>query len=256
MLIRRRLRRSTLAFALLLVLLAVATGGAGCESREKLRQPRLLTAPYERPQVWAVAPFANESGVSIVRSDRIADLFAHQAEDVNGIAMIPVNRVIYAMQQLQMRAVATPAEAATLMNVLGVDGLIVGTITAYDPYPPLKLGVAVQLYRRDTPTRAMDVDPLQISRASTEVAGSRPAPVAVAQVSGIFDASNHQTLAWLDEYATGRAEPDSAYGKRIYQVSMEMYTQFVAYRLLHDLLAVEQARLQPPATQPSRPSRR
>ena len=34
------------------------------------------------------------------------------------------------------------------------------------------------------------------------------------------------------------SEPGSAYGKRIYLASMEMYTQFVAYRLLHDLLEI------------------
>ena len=68
------------------------------------------------------------------------------------------------------------------------------------------------------------------------------------QASGIFDAGNHQTLLWLNEYAASRSAPDSAYGQRIYLYRMDLYTQFAAYRLLHDLLASERARLLPVQT--------
>ena len=53
----------------------------------------------------------------------------------------------------------------------------------------------------------------------------------------MFDASNHRTLAWLQDYTTGRDDPDSAFnGIDRYMVSMDWYAQFVCYRLLHDLL--------------------
>ena len=90
-----------------------------------LTPPIALASPYDQPQVWAVAPFVNESGVSIVKADRIADAFAEQAEQINGVAVIPVNRVLAAMHRLQMPWVASPAEALSLMNTLGVDGLII-----------------------------------------------------------------------------------------------------------------------------------
>src|ERR1043165_2905718 len=92
-----------------------------------------------------LSPFINESGVSIVKTDHIADLFTEQTEEVEGIATVPVNRVLAAMRRLEMRTVPPPADANSLMNLLGVDGLIVGTISTYDPYPPPKLGAAVQL---------------------------------------------------------------------------------------------------------------
>ena len=69
----------------------------------------------------------------------------------------------------------------------------------------------------------------------------------MAQAAGVFEASNHQVLTWLDEDSTGRSEPGSPYGKDVYLVSMELYTQFVAYRLIHDLLAHEQTRIAPKA---------
>jgi hypothetical protein len=232
---------------------AIALVICGCANKEKLEPPTALASPYERMQLWAVAPFNNESGVSIVKSDRVADLFAEQAEQVHGINAIPLNRVMLAMRKLEMRTVASPRDAASLMNALGVDGLIVGTITAYDPYQPPKIGAAIQLYQRDRPHRQSDIDPVEITRAPTEIAlpGMLGSDMPMAQASGVFDAGNHETLAQLDEYAAGRTEPNSAYGKRIYTVNMEMYTQFVAYRLMHDLLESERIRLMPPATQPS-----
>ncbi len=221
-----------------------------CNSTEKLTTPAALASPYDRPQLWAVVPFNNESGVSVVKTDRVADIFAEQTEAIDGVSAIPVNRVLTAMHRLDLRAVSTPADAKALMTVLGVDGLIVGTVTSYNPYPPMKMGAAVQLYRREATAQATSLDPVQITRASNDHAMPTAANEPVAQASGVFDASNHQTLAWLDDFTTGRSEPNSAYGKRIYLANMEMYTQFVAYRLLHDLLAVEQSRLHPQATLP------
>lgn len=244
---RRRLRLGTLGLALFILALSLV---AGCMNKEKLVEPARLQSPYERTQLWAVAPFANESGVSIVKPDRIADLFVEQAEQIAGVETIPVNRVLLAMRRMHMAAITTPAEAMSLMNVLGLDGLIVGTVTAYDPYHPPKLGVAIQLYRRDRPEHASDLDPVELTRSRTEIPalGALASNAPVAHASGVFDASNHQTLAQLDEYAAGRTEPNSAYGKRMHVVNMEMYTQFVAYRLLGDVLERERTRLQPETT--------
>jgi hypothetical protein len=218
----------------------------GCESKSKLTSPAILTAPYDRTQLWAVVPPINESGSSALRTDRIADAFTEQTEEVQGIDTVAVNRVIMAMRRLGLTSVTTPNDANAMMNLLGVDGLIVGTVTAYDPYPPLKLGMAVQLFTRDQP-QAPQVDPVKLTRAPTEL----PAPGAMnsmrpgAQASGIFDASNHQTLMWLNEFASGRSQPKSAYGNDVYLVSMDLYTQFVAYRLMLNLLSAERARLMP-----------
>jgi hypothetical protein len=237
--------------ALILLISFMAAILAACASKDKLYTPTRLSSPYERTQLWAVAPFMNESGVSLVRTDRIADAFAEQAEDIEGISMLPVNRVITTMNRLNLRTIGSHQDAIALLNALNIDGLIVGTVTAYDPYRPLKLGAAVQLYRRET-TQGQSVDPVQLTRAANETPAANNAaatPFPAARASGMFDASNHQVLLWLDEYSRGRAEPGSAYGTRIYLTSMEMYTQFVAYRLLHDLLAVEQARHQALATQ-------
>jgi hypothetical protein len=168
---------------------------------------------------------------------------------VQGINTVAVNRVIMAMRRLGLTSVTTPNDAHAMMNLLGVDGLIVGTVTAYDAYPPMKLGMAVQLFTREQP-QTPQIDPVKLTRAPTELPPPG-APGAMnplrpgAQAAGIFDASNHQTLMWLNEFASGRSQPKSAYGNDVYLVSMDLYTQFVAYRLMLNLLSAERARLMP-----------
>ena len=226
---------------------ALATGVlviGGCLPQ---RGPEILESPYARNQLWAVAPFVNESGNSTVDSSRLADLFAQQAQHVNGIDSGPVNRVVFAMRQLGLEAVATQGDALSLMSVLEVDGLIVGTVTAYDPYPPLTLGVAVQLYRMLSEDQTPRLDPRALIRSTRDTMSRQKWEPSdpTAQAAGVFNAANHQTLERLSQYAGPRSVPDSAYGTDIYLVSMELYTQFVSYQLIRDLLVAEQRRLMP-----------
>lgn len=232
----RRLRA-----AALLALIALVLGG--CDSGEKLQDPVRLRSPYARPMIWAVAPLNNESGVSAVKPDQVADRFAEEIEQIDGIEAVPVNMVLKAMRQLQMRSIASPADARSVMNTLGVDGIIVGSITAYDPYPPPKFGASILLYRRDAPG-AGGLDPVALTRAPNEKAspGGLPDDAPAAQASGVYDGRDHQTLAQLHVYASGRIEPGSAFGERIYLNDMDLYTQFAAHRLLDDLLASESIR--------------
>lgn len=216
----------------------------GCQ-QYRLQEPAVLQAPYQRPQLWAVAPFANESGVSVVDTNRVADLFTEQAEQTRGVNTVPVNRVLAAMSQLGISNVDSMGDARSLMNVLGVDGLIVGTVTAYDPYRPPKLGLAVELHVREANSFLFSVDPNELLRsgqgnpAPGELGPANP----VAQASGVFDASHHDTLLRLRHYASGRDEPGSAFGPDIYLVRMELYTQFVCHQLIGDLFASEQSRI-------------
>jgi hypothetical protein len=72
-------------------------------------------------------------------------------------------------------------------------------------------------------------------------------PGSLALAAGVFDARNHQTLTWVDAYASGRIEHEEPFGTEFYLMDMEPYTQFVGYRLIHDLLVFEQRRPTPVA---------
>ncbi len=225
----------------LCVFLCGFTLPSSCSGRGRLTTPTTLSSPAEHTRLWAVVPFANESGVSTVNPFRIADAFTQQLEQVRGIQMVAVNRVVNAMRIAEIQAVSTPADALNLIEILGVDALVVGTVTAYDPYRPMTLGLAVQLFARPPAGRRGGLD----TRTLTHSTGLAAAPGAfgpappVASAAGVFEAANHRTLRQLTEYAVGRTEPSDPAGLDLYLLSMDWYAQFVCYRLLHDLLLVE-----------------
>jgi len=223
--------------------LGVASLG-GCHLGERLEEPATLRAPYAQPRVWAVAPFLNETGVSRLDPRRTADLFTTEIEQVDGLQTVPLNRVLAAMEVLGIDAVTSEADAIALLNVVDVDGIVVGTMTAFDPYPPLQLGLAVRLYTRDQMPALKPIDPKTLVRSGVgEAAAPETTPIESAGSSGVFDASNHATRRALHAYSRGRAFPDSAYGERIYDVSMDLYTRFVSHRLIDELLHAERRRL-------------
>jgi hypothetical protein len=229
----------------ILVFTALATGGCA----PKLTQPTTLTSPFEGTQLWAVVPFANESGVSLVDGVRVADMFVQQLQQVDGINTVPVNRVLLAMRYSDMPSISSPQDAVQLARMLDADAIVVGTVTAWEPYPPPTMGMAVQLFA-DGGYRTARIIPQDLVRSPT--AGVSPGELgpshAVAEAAGVFDSRNHQTLTWLEAYADGRTEPDGAFGTEIYLMDMELYTQFVSYRLIHDLLAFGQVEQTPVAS--------
>ncbi len=231
------------------------TPPSGCTPRGRLTTPTTLSSPVARTRLWAVVPFANESGVSTVNTLRVADAFTQQLEQVRGIQMVAVNRVVNAMRIADIEAVTTPADALRLIETLNVDALVVGTVTAYNPYPPPTLGMAVQVFGRWSRSDVARFDPQALVRAPSDTTasmGDLGGPMAIAQASGVFDSRNNTTLGLLRKFATGRTMPDSPFGTEVYLMDIELYTQFVSYWLIHDLLAFERSGLSPVHDAPER----
>ena len=211
----------------------------GCSQRYDLKQPNRLSAPYQGTVLWAIAPLVNESGTSAVNTIRISDALTEELQQVQGINTVPVTRTLAVMQKLRMRAVTTMDDAQKLIDTLGVKGLIIGNVTAWDPYTPPTLGLALQLFIPSDRSNSSRTN--ELTDQSNET--SRAAPIAAAQAAGIFDASDHTTLEKLAMFATGRTHPSTAYGDDIYLMKMDLYTKFVAHQLLAELLHNEHKRL-------------
>lgn len=213
----------------------------GCDSQPKLVQPSSLNSPWPTSQTWAVVPFANESGVSIVDTFAIADSFQAEIDGVEGISCLPVNRTVAAMRAANLRSLQSDADVHLLMETLGVDGLVVGTVTAYDPYRPLQLGIAAQVYTGTKPPEPTSPNLESMTMATTE--GTKAADVAPtgpsSQYSRVYDASNHDVLALLASYASGRVDPKSGAGAAVYTLTMSSYQRFVAYDVTRQLLMNE-----------------
>ncbi|MCC6660313.1 MAG: hypothetical protein IT437_05450 [Phycisphaerales bacterium] len=232
-----------LALALPLIL------GACARHQPGLVAPETLASPYlaARGEVlWAVAPLRNESGSSLPDIAAITDKVVAAAAQVRGVRALPLNRTIAAMRALNMQGIATPDEARQLAAEMGADGIIIGTVTAYDPYDPPALGLSLALYMRpesgrsaaDLDSRALTSSPTEPPRPHSNFTGS---PSAV--TSEHLDAKNHQVQMDIQRYATGRLDGNSALGWRRYVVSMDLFSEFAAWHAVGRLLDQEWVRL-------------
>lgn len=236
------------------MLMLVLAFAGGCAVREP-RGADALISPYQTGRVWAVAPLRNESGSLQADGLAMADRLQRQLENATNVDVVPVNRVLRAMELLEMPFVETPADAARLMQTLGVDGLIIGTITAYDPYDPPKLGLSIELFDGGRSQTLDALDVRQLTRAAT---GDQAHPYATgshgqamarhdgvaSSVSAFFDAASGDVRKKLQVYGSNRGGPDwHVEGWHRYRISMDLYSEFVTYVMSWRLLHAEKQRL-------------
>lgn len=253
----RRVAPTVTALALL-ALVAIP----GCVSRvprEQLIPPRVLVAPYHQGRggqaevLWAVAPLRNESGTTFVDSLAMTDTLTQQIEEIRGVTTLPLNRTVGMMQALGFTSIDSPQQARSLIEALGVEGLVVGSITSYDPYEPPKFGLALALFARPgamgtpglRPNDPLSSDPSLLNAATTDsdidVATETLAPIAFA--SEHLDGRNHEVQMAVKSYADGRSDTVSALGWRRYLASMTLFADFASHRLAERLLESERLRL-------------
>jgi len=232
------------------LVLAVTSFLGGCRGGEPaLTAPRTIVAPYDTSRgevLWAVVPLRNESGTSLVDVGGMSDKLVAAVEQVEGVRCLPLNRTLQAMTVLGYSSLRTPADARSLAQAMGVDGVLVGSITAYDPYGPT-LGLSLALYGRpgSMAQGRQPLDPRTLATKATETAPAtwsrEEGPVAV--VSQHLDAKNHQVQMDARAYAEGRLKGPSALGWRRYLASMDLFSDFGAYRAVDELIKQEWVRL-------------
>lgn len=250
------------ALAAALALLSTAATLSGCaERRARHVTPVALVSPYPGPSevVIAVAPIRNESGVSLVDELALSDTLVNELQQAGGLTVLPVNRTLAAMRALKMQGVSTPSEALTLARALGADGVIVGSVSAWDPYDPPTIGMSLAIFGRGplmraAPEASVDPDALRSARTETPAGGPIATPGLLSALSETLDASNGTTRQAIRAYAAGRFDPQSALGWQRYTASMGEYTKFVCYEMSRRLLDAERARIrqmEPPPPEPS-----
>ena len=215
----------------LFVVVCVVLAG-GC----RYQKPTNLSSPWlPRQQVWAVAPLANESGVSTVDRLAVTDALVLEASSIEGVDVLPLNRTLETMLALEigLDGIPTLEEYQILLETLGADAILVGTVIAFDPYQPLRLGASIQLIQPDQASR-QSADPRSLSMTlGGHAPAAQPAPSPLLQASGIYDAENHGVLMALEQYAAGRSTHELARsGVGLYLLDMDEYSEFVFHQLL------------------------
>lgn len=239
-------------------MLGVAALLAGCESAAK--PPPLeyqLYNPWPTVRTLAVAPALNLSPSRDYDPLTISDSLFAELQQVKGFSVLPVNKTLAMMQRLGMQGVDSGRSAQRLVDALGVDGLIVPVITAYDPYRPPMMGMTLQLY--GTSGARVAVQGTRISAESqpqarqitgAPLADDAPAPAVVAadgeasveplaKVSAVFNASNQTVLAELRNFARGRTNYESALQEDRFLADIDSYTRFVCHAMVRRLLELQ-----------------
>ena len=206
--------------------------------------PVSSVAPYAA--LLAVAPFTNESGVPIAQEDvfRVSDGVVSSVNEVKGWSAVPLNRTIQAMEQQGITSIPDLKTAARLVNAMGVDAIVLGTITAWDPYDPPRFGANVILLANDGIDR-QNVDPRALTGQTGDEASPEPIARQMAQVVGDYDAAQHATLLRLKAYAAGRFDLEGGFDppERYYLMVFRRYVEFGTWCLVDQLLAEERWRL-------------
>lgn len=241
------------AVCLSAALVALLTITACTKHEQVLQPPQTLMSPYDASHgdaLWAVVPLRNESGTTILDPYVVSDKIVAAASQVRGVRCLPLNRTIAAMRALDLQDLARPEEAEALAKALGADALLVGSITAYDPYNPPKLGLALALYTRPgfkgRPTTSTEVDPRKLTYQPTDYtyfprSAYADAPASV--VSEFLDGKNHQVLMDIKAYAAGRHDDRTALGWRRFLASMDLFCEFGAWHGVNRLLQHEWIRM-------------
>ncbi len=193
-----------------------------------------------RKQVWAVAPVINLSGQRAVDGINQADLMYRQLQEIKGLIVVPVDRVVTVYAALGIQRVESADQAALICEQLGADALVVGTITQWEPYPPPKIGASLQVFAKPQSfTRAADVDPRVLVRQmapSSNATLPDGAQSGFYQASGMFDASAGSVRESVYAYAVGRTDPKGPWGSEQILADSDKYAGFVYRRLTEDIL--------------------
>lgn len=223
----------------------------GCQSGPELVPAEQIVSPYSLAAgevLLAVAPLRNESGTASVDSMALTDLVVQKFDEVKGITCLPTNRTLQAMRALGLSTVSSPADARRLARALGIDGLVVGTVTAYDPYDPPKLGLTLALFGSEgrlAGSRGGAGDPMAMQTAGTEAAVNnglfREQPLTV--VSEMLDARDQGVQMNVKRYAEGRTEPSTALGWKGYLANADLYNQFASWWTVYRLVQEERLRV-------------
>ncbi|MCB9846198.1 MAG: hypothetical protein H6811_09460 [Phycisphaeraceae bacterium] len=236
--------------------LVCSLGACTPQKAETLDVPAVLESPYDErggDVLFAIVPPRNESGTTTVDPLMVGDALVAAIEEARGLRSLPLNRTLDAMRELRLGSIDAPEQAGILAAALGVDGLLLGSITAYDPYDPPTIGLSLAIYKRegaldspssDLDTRLLTHQPTEYAYFPRSAHESSPA----SGVSKLYDARNHLVLGELRAFAQGRHDPTRPLGWRRYLVSMDLYTRFAAHSAVASLLDAERRRLSPETT--------
>lgn len=231
----KRTARTILAGLLLM------SGVAGCSQREKLDDFAIERA-FVKPVTLAVAPVLNFSGEFSFDSVSAADLLASELTFVEGVTVLPVNRVMAVLAAQGRTQVESPAHAIAVCEALGADGILVAGVTEYDAYTPT-VGLILQMY---SPNREVHepFEPLLAERMAQPFVISHMVDpmLPTSQVQLIENGAHERVQRAVRKYAGPRDGAETHLGWRQYLKVQSLFLRFCWNDALTRLMNQERSR--------------
>lgn len=135
--------RSSILYVLLIASLA-ATSGCKLLLPEVAQQP-VIRNPFPQLRRVAVAPFFNQSDEPTLDGRQVAGAYYAELQATPGFEVVPLGVVEEAIIANQVD-LSGPGEARRLAQILGVDAVVVGSVTDFSEYYPPRVGLRVEWY--------------------------------------------------------------------------------------------------------------
>jgi hypothetical protein len=105
----------------------------------------IVRNPFPQLSRIAVAPFFNQSDEPTVDGRKFALAYFAELQATAGYEVVPLGVVEEAIIEHRVD-LSSAGEARRLASILGVDALVVGSVTDYTPYYPPRCGLRVEWY--------------------------------------------------------------------------------------------------------------
>jgi hypothetical protein len=109
----------------------------------------VLHNPFPQLNKIAVAPFFNLSDERTVDGRKFAMAYFAELQGVPGFEVVPLGVVEEAIIANHVD-LSHPSEVRRLAKILGVDAVVIGSVTDYSPYYPPRCGLRVEWYAANT----------------------------------------------------------------------------------------------------------
>lgn len=111
---------------------------------QRLDRPQIHN-PFPQLRKVAIVPFFNQSSFSQINGANVAESYRHELQQIRGFEVLPIGVVDNYLSRRPIPVNQAP-DFQQMARDLGVDAVVVGSITDYDPYYPPRMGLAVRWY--------------------------------------------------------------------------------------------------------------
>lgn len=118
---------------------------SGCALVPDIKHKPQLANPFPQIRTIAVLPFVNQSEEPTLSGERVAMAYMHELQAIRGFEVLPLGAVRNKIVEFG-RPLRNGEDFQALAQSLGVDVVMVGSVTDYQPYYPPRMTMKVSWY--------------------------------------------------------------------------------------------------------------